>query len=75
MVHTDPANQKGQRVWCEGRMGKITTARSSSENGSRCKIQYDDGSKNTNNDGDGLRFADAPGKSWDTIPCYAIDEE
>ena len=74
MEYKDPANKKGQRIFCEGKLGTITDTTYGS--GSYCKIQYDDGSKNTDNGGGGdLRFAKAPGYSLDTIPCYAIDEE
>ena len=75
MKHKDPANKEGQRIFCEGKLGTITDTNTTS-GCSLCKIQYDDGSKNTGNSlwGD-LQFANAPGYSRDTIPCYAIDEE
>ena len=74
MKYKDPANKKGQRVWSEGKMGTITDTDTNAV-GSYCKIQYDDGSKNTDHRIEYLRFANAPGKNYPTIPCYAILEE
>ena len=78
MKYKDPANKEGQRIFCEGKLGTITNTSTYDYSGSMCKIQYNDGSKNTDSDNDGsgyLRFANAPGNSYSTIPCYAIDEE
>ena len=70
MVHEDPANKKGQRVWSEGKLGTITDTATNNGYSIYCKIQYDDGSKNRDTGGGYLRFANAPGNnSWDTIPC------
>ena len=76
MKYKDRKNKKGQRIFCEGKLGTITDTLTNSY-GSYCKIQYDDGSKHTVNSGLGggwLCFANAPGESKDTIPCYAIKE-
>lgn len=70
MVYEDSANKKDQRVFCEGKDGMITDVNHDS-NGSYCKIQYDDGTKNTYNTNDEyLRFALGPGWSGYTIPCF-----
>lgn len=70
MVHKDRANKKDQRVFCEGKDGMITDVKHDNK-GSYCKIQYDDGTKNTDNTNDGyLRFANASGMSNPTILCF-----
>ena len=74
MVHQDPANKKGKRVFCEGKLGTITDAKDDSM-GSYCKIQYDNGTTTNKNANDGyLRFANASGMSNPTIPCYASEK-
>ena len=70
MVHQDPANKKGKRVFCEGKLGTITDAKDDSM-GSYCKIQYDNGTTTNKNANDGyLRFANASGMSNPTILCF-----
>ena len=74
MGNEDPAREIGQRVFCENKLGTITETRFTNT----CKIQYDDGSKNTDSDHDGsgcLRFVPCENNKISTIPipCYALD--